>query len=125
MRTWLPLLAAAGLTLDAACGATPSLADAAPPQADAAPPHHRGDSFQNNHVNFQPKGPAALPAWKWQAMLDGLPRALAAARRAGGLTDDEYFVLAGGESRTLSRHAVTSPPGGRATQRPVAVTHSP
>ena len=68
MRTWLLLLAAAGLTLNADCSA-------APPPADAASPHHRGDGFKNNHVNFQPKGLAALLAWKWQAMLDGLPRA--------------------------------------------------
>jgi N-acyl-phosphatidylethanolamine-hydrolysing phospholipase D len=37
-------------------------------------PHHRDGTFQNNHVDFEPRGLLALLRWKWQAWLDGLPQ---------------------------------------------------
>ncbi|HEX6723372.1 MAG TPA: MBL fold metallo-hydrolase [Burkholderiaceae bacterium] len=36
-------------------------------------PHHRDGTFQNNHVDFEPRGLLALLRWKWQAWRDGLP----------------------------------------------------
>ncbi len=36
-------------------------------------PHHRDGTFQNNHVDFEPRGLLALLRWKWQALRDGLP----------------------------------------------------
>lgn len=61
------LLAAATLSLNAACSSVN-------PHHDPKLPHHRSEGFQNNYTNFQPKGLATLLQWKWQAMLDGVPR---------------------------------------------------
>jgi N-acyl-phosphatidylethanolamine-hydrolysing phospholipase D len=36
-------------------------------------PHHRDGTFQNSHVDFEPRGLLALLRWKWQAWRDGLP----------------------------------------------------
>jgi N-acyl-phosphatidylethanolamine-hydrolysing phospholipase D len=36
-------------------------------------PHHRDGTFQNNYVEFAPRGLMALLRWKWQAWRDGLP----------------------------------------------------
>lgn len=42
--------------------------------ADAPlPPHHRPGGFQNNYVEFAPKGLGALLSWKLAAARDGLP----------------------------------------------------
>ena len=35
--------------------------------------HHRDGTFQNNYVEFAPRGLLALLRWKWQAWRDGLP----------------------------------------------------
>lgn len=43
-------------------------ADPAPPQ-----PHHRGDHFQNQYLEFEPKGLGTLLQWQWQRLRDGLP----------------------------------------------------
>jgi N-acyl-phosphatidylethanolamine-hydrolysing phospholipase D len=43
--------------------------DAAP-----APAHHRGDRFQNNHVDFEPRSLAEVLRWKMASLRDGLPR---------------------------------------------------
>ena len=42
--------------------------------------------------------------------LDEPPRALAAARRAAGLADDDFFLLAVGQTRTLPRRKPVGPP---------------
>jgi N-acyl-phosphatidylethanolamine-hydrolysing phospholipase D len=36
-------------------------------------PHHRDGTFQNNYVEFEPRGLLALLRWKWDAWRDGLP----------------------------------------------------
>jgi len=41
---------------------------------NAAPRHHRDGGFQNNHVDFEPKGLGALLQWRIDALRDGLPR---------------------------------------------------
>ena len=43
------------------------------PYYDASRPHHRPDGFQNNHVEFAPRGLLALLQWRWQAWRAGLP----------------------------------------------------
>ena len=40
----------------------------------AAPAHHRGDRFQNNYFEFEPKGIGELLRWKREAARDGLPK---------------------------------------------------
>ena len=40
----------------------------------APPPHHRDGGYQNNHIEFEPKGLPALVRWKLQATRAGLPR---------------------------------------------------
>jgi N-acyl-phosphatidylethanolamine-hydrolysing phospholipase D len=61
--------------------ATPLLAGAlmlavAPPAAADAPPpaaHHRAQGFQNNYLEFEPKGTLDLLRWRWDALRQGLP----------------------------------------------------
>ena len=38
------------------------------------PAHHRGNRFQNNYLEFEPKGLSALIEWRVAAARDGLPR---------------------------------------------------
>lgn len=41
---------------------------------EAAPPaHHRNGGFQNNHLDFAPKGMADFMRWRWNALRQGLP----------------------------------------------------
>lgn len=47
--------------------------DAQPP-SDAAPAHHRNGGFQNNHVDFEPKGMLSLLQWQWDAWRNGHPK---------------------------------------------------
>ena len=54
----------------AACAQTP--AAQTPPDA---PPHHRNGGFQNNHMDFAPRGLADLLQWRWHALRQGLPPA--------------------------------------------------
>ncbi len=42
--------------------------------APAMAKHHRADGYQNNYVEFQPKGMGKVLQWQWRALLDGLPR---------------------------------------------------
>lgn len=42
--------------------------------SSANPSHHRNGSFQNNHLDFTPKGLGELLSWRWAALRDGLPR---------------------------------------------------
>lgn len=36
--------------------------------------HRRGDRFQNNYLEFEPKGLGALLRWRWHAAIDRLPK---------------------------------------------------
>ena len=51
-----------------ACSAAPEPVKAAP-----APAHHRGESFQNNYLEFAPRGLFELMQWQWRAHRNGLP----------------------------------------------------
>jgi N-acyl-phosphatidylethanolamine-hydrolysing phospholipase D len=63
-------LAAAVLCLLALSG-RPAVS-AEPPAS--VPAHHRGERFQNNYLEFEPKGIGALLRWKSEASRDGLPK---------------------------------------------------
>jgi len=41
---------------------------------DGRPPHHRGDGFQNNHVEFSGKSLGDVLRWRWNATVQRLPR---------------------------------------------------
>src|SRR5258706_10772298 len=43
-------------------------------KADALPRHHRADGFQNNYIEFEPKGLGALLKWKLESSREGLPK---------------------------------------------------
>lgn len=58
------------LALVAALAGGPATAEPAQP-----PAHHRGESFQNNYIEFERKGLLDLLSWRWQAARQGLPRA--------------------------------------------------
>ena len=51
----------------------PLAVSAADPPAGAAP-HHRDGRFQNNYLEFEPKGIAALLKWRMEAARAGLPK---------------------------------------------------
>ncbi len=63
-----------------ATSAAASAAWAAPPTVAAdsgtqvVPSHRRGDRFQDNYIEFEPKGPGALLRWRMDAFRDGLPK---------------------------------------------------
>jgi len=61
-------------TLGAIVAALAAIAVSAadPPAATAA--HHRDGRFQNNYVEFEPKGVAALLKWRMEAARAGVPR---------------------------------------------------
>ena len=63
--------ASAALAVTLPVAAHAAAAEPAPP---AAPPHHRDGEFQNNYVDFEPKGLLELLRWRWQAARDGLPQ---------------------------------------------------
>jgi N-acyl-phosphatidylethanolamine-hydrolysing phospholipase D len=37
------------------------------------PPHHRSGGFQNNYLDFAPRGLADLMRWRWRSAREGLP----------------------------------------------------
>jgi N-acyl-phosphatidylethanolamine-hydrolysing phospholipase D len=61
--TGVEFMARAAVLALALCGATA-----------AAPAHHRGDGFQNNYLEFEPKGLGALLKWRLDAAREGVPK---------------------------------------------------
>jgi N-acyl-phosphatidylethanolamine-hydrolysing phospholipase D len=64
-RHWSAALVALAMT---ACANEPAA-------VNGRAPHHRDGRFQNNYVEFEPRGLLALLQWKWQAWRDGVPAA--------------------------------------------------
>lgn len=62
-------LVLASAVLAACASATPDTHPTA-----GAPPHHRDGRFQNNHLDFAPRGFGDLLAWRWAALREGLPK---------------------------------------------------
>ena len=50
-----------------------SLALQASANTDPPPAHHRSGGFQNNYLDFAPRGLAELMRWQWNAFRQGLP----------------------------------------------------
>lgn len=62
------------LLLALAASTATGLAGSADMTADLpAPAHHRGDRFQNNYIEFEPKGLSDLLRWRWNTFRDHLP----------------------------------------------------
>jgi N-acyl-phosphatidylethanolamine-hydrolysing phospholipase D len=68
---------ACGVVLAAApvaAGSSPTAADAPLAASAPSPAHHRGDRFQNNYIEFEPKGLGALLQWRIDAARLGVPK---------------------------------------------------
>src|SRR5450755_718827 len=63
-------MARAAVLVLALCGA----GVAATSDSARAPAHHRGDRFQNNSLEFEPKGLGALLKWRVDAAREGVPK---------------------------------------------------
>ena len=74
--------------------------------ADAEPPaHHRPGGFQNNYIDFQPKGLGALLNWRLSAARDGLPPPPREA--IPSVTPDLAFVAANARAGAAMQPALT------------------
>lgn len=93
----------AALLLGAALGLAGC--SAAPPLADGAPAHHRPGGFQNNHLDFQPKGLGQLLRWRWNAFAQGLPPP--PAKPTPQVAPDLAFVQANARAGAAMQPAVT------------------
>jgi N-acyl-phosphatidylethanolamine-hydrolysing phospholipase D len=62
-----------------ATGSSPASSGAAFTASAPSPSHHRGDRFQNNYLEFEPKGLGALLQWRIDAARQGVPKAAQAA----------------------------------------------
>jgi N-acyl-phosphatidylethanolamine-hydrolysing phospholipase D len=51
-----------------------SAEETSPAASAAAAPHHRDGRFQNNYIEFAPRGTTELLKWKLDALREGLPR---------------------------------------------------
>ncbi len=67
--------------------------------------HHRDGSFQNNYIEFEPKGLAKLLQWKWQAMLSGFPQP--SKQSTAQAAPDVDFIHANARAGTAMQPAVT------------------
>jgi N-acyl-phosphatidylethanolamine-hydrolysing phospholipase D len=91
--------------LPAAAGAIAMSADSPASPAAAAPAaHHRGDRFQNNYLEFEPKGIGELLKWRIDAAREHLPRASPAAARVPA---DLAFIAANARAAIAMEPAVT------------------
>lgn len=81
---------------------TPALSAEPPP---TAPAHHRGDRFQNNYLEFEPKGLGALLRWKSEASRDGLPKP--PSTPIPQVTPDLAFIASNAQAGSAMQPAVT------------------
>ena len=77
--------------------------DAAAPAASAT--HHRGDRFQNNYLDFEPKGVGDLLKWRLDAAREGLPRQ--AVTPTPRVAADTAFVHANAKAGAAMQPAMT------------------
>ena len=73
--------------------------------ADALPLHHRSDGFQNNYMDFAPRGLADFLRWRWNAEREGLPPA--PRTPTPRVQPDLAFIQANGRAGTRMQPAVT------------------
>lgn len=100
-RHWRNRSGAMLLCLLAPLGA-PALSAEPPP---AAPAHHRGDKFQNNYLEFEPKGIGALLRWKSEASRDGLPKP--PSTPIPQVAPDLAFIMSNAKAGPMMQPAVT------------------
>ena len=93
-RVLCALAVGSGLALD------PSRAEAAEP-----PAHHRSGGFQNNYLDFAPRGMADFLRWRWNAVRDGLPPAPGAPTPS--VLPDLDFIHANASAGAAMQPAVT------------------
>ena len=67
--------------------------------------HHRAEGFQNNYIEFEPKGLLDLLNWRWQSARQGLPRA--PARPTPMVAPDLAFVHRNAAAGQAMQPAVT------------------
>lgn len=92
----------------ALCGgalALTSCITTANPYYDASRPHHRPGGFQNNHLEFEPKGMMTLMQWQWDAYRNGLPRPPQVPTPA--VPPDLRFIQANARSGAAMEPAIT------------------
>jgi N-acyl-phosphatidylethanolamine-hydrolysing phospholipase D len=102
MRITILLALAAVVSLNVACSSPPAVAAA---DIAAKPPHHREQGFQNNHLNFQPRGLSELLTWQWQALREGLPKP--PARPTPRVEPDLDFIRANAAAGAAMQPAMT------------------
>ena len=73
--------------------------------AEVAPPHHRSGGFQNNYLEFAPRGFAELLRWQWQARRQGLPPAPQSPTPS--VAPDLDFIAANARAGAAMQPAVT------------------
>ncbi len=74
--------------------------------AAADPPaHHRNGAFQNNYMDFAPRGMADFLRWRWNALREGLPPA--PARPTPRVQPDLDFIHANARAGAAMQPAVT------------------
>lgn len=89
----------------ALCASLAWAADNPSKTSTAAPPHHRGATFQNNYLEFEPKGLPEVVRWKWRAQKDGLP--LPPAQPVPAVDADLAFISANAKAGHAMEPAVT------------------
>ncbi len=78
---------------------------AAEAPSSPAPAHHRDGHFQNNYLDFEPKGLGKLLQWKLRAALQGLPPA--PEQPTPRVTADVEFIHANARAGAAMQPAVT------------------
>ena len=73
--------------------------------ASDLPPHHRSGGFQNNYIDFAPRGMADFLRWRWNALRKGLPPAPAAPTPS--VPPDLDFIHANAGAGATMQPAVT------------------
>ncbi len=80
-------------------------ARAAEPPASATPPHHRAGAFQNNYLDFAPRGLADFLRWRWHAVRHGLPPA--PSQPTPAVAPDLAFIAGNARAGAAMQPAVT------------------
>jgi len=73
--------------------------------ADDSKPHHRPNGFQNNYVEFEPKGLGDLLKWRLEASRNGLPRP--PATPTPRIAPDTAFIQANARAGAMMQPAIT------------------
>ena len=75
------------------------------PPGPTLPPHHRGGAFQNNYLDFAPRGLADFLRWRWNAVRHGLPPA--PSQPTPAVAPDLAFIASNARAGAAMQPAVT------------------